>query len=123
MDAARKAVAPYLKCQLPDGRFHFRQGRGQLDSNGQSIWTLWQYYRITGDRKWLADVYPKMRRGADWTIAACRKAPADSPFAGLLPPGPADGECLWSGKYHIVGYDLWNLRGVLCTVDAARELG
>ena len=35
----------------------------------------------------------------------------------------ADGEFLWDGKYHIVGYDFWNLRGLLCVADAARELG
>ena len=35
----------------------------------------------------------------------------------------ADGENLWDGRYHIIGYDFWNLRGLLCTLDAARELG
>ncbi len=52
-----------------------------------------------------------------------RKAPADSPFAGLLPGAFADGEFLYDRKHHIVGYDLWNLRGMLCTADAARQLG
>ncbi len=46
-----------------------------------------------------------------------------SPYAGLLPAALADGESLWDGKHHIVGYDLWNLRGLLCTADAARTLG
>lgn len=123
MDMARKVMAAYLACQLPDGRFHYNMSPGQLDANGQSVWTLWQFYKITGDRKWLADVYPRMRRAADWTIQACGKAPAESPFAGVLGPGEADGECLWGGKHHIVGYDLWNLRAVLCAADAARILG
>jgi len=48
---------------------------------------------------------------------------AGSPFTGLLPTAPADGEFLWPGKNHIVGYDLWNLRAMLCTADAARTLG
>jgi len=50
-------------------------------------------------------------------------APADSPLAGLLPPAFADGENLFDRKHHIVGYDLWNLRGILCTADVARLLG
>ena len=54
-------------------------------------------------------------------MQARRQAPADSPFAGLLPAASADGEFLWDGKHHIVGYDLWNLRGLLCTADAARD--
>ena len=52
-----------------------------------------------------------------------RKTPANSPFAGLLPNAFADGECLYDRKHHIVGYDLWNLRGLLCAGDAAKTLG
>ena len=35
----------------------------------------------------------------------------------------ADGENLWAGKNHIVGYDWWNLRGIGCVARAARMLG
>jgi hypothetical protein len=120
-DTAAKAVELYLKRQRPDGRFESQ--KNQFDANGQAVWTLWQYYKLTADKKFLQRVYPQMRRAVEWTIRGCRQAPADSPFAGLLPTAPADGEFLWDGKHHIVGYDLWNLRGMLCTVDAARVLG
>jgi hypothetical protein len=118
---AAKAMEPFLRHQRADGRFE-SQG-GQLDANGQACWALWQYGKITGDRAWLGKVYPQMRKAADWTIKTRREAAADSAFAGLLPGAPADGEHLWDGKHHIVGYDLWNLRGLLCTADAARLLG
>ncbi|MCU0913951.1 MAG: hypothetical protein MUC88_05230 [Planctomycetes bacterium] len=120
-DAARTAVAGFLSRQRPDGRFESQ--KGQLDANGQACWALWQYYRVTGDRPWLTAVYPQMRRAADWTMQARRQGPADSPFAGVLPNALADGEYLWGGKHHIVGYDFWNLRGLLCTAEAARVLG
>ena len=120
-DAAAKAVAFYLKSQRPDGRFETQ--KNQFDANGQALWVLWQYYKITGDRKWLEKAFPQMLAAVHWTMKARREAPADSPFAGLLPNAPADGEYLWDGKHHIVGYDLWNLRGLLCTADAARILG
>ena len=120
-DASRKALEFYLRAQRPDGRFETQAG--QFDANGQAVWTLWQFYKITGDRAWLERAYPQMRKAADWTMQARRRAPADSPFAGLLPAAPADGENLWDGKHHIVGYDLWNLRGILCTADAAAILG
>ncbi len=120
-DAAKKAVALYLPRQRPDGRFESQ--KGQLDANGQAVWVLWQYYKMTDDRAWLESVYPKMRRAVDWTMKARRRAPAGSPFAGVLPNAPADGEYLWGGQHHIVGYDFWNLRGMLCTADAARILG
>ncbi|MEA1952017.1 MAG: hypothetical protein U9N87_11570 [Planctomycetota bacterium] len=120
-DAAAKALEAYLRHQRADGRFE-SQG-GQFDANGQALWVLWQYYKMTGDRAWLAKVYPKMRRAVDWTMQTRRQTPADSPFAGLLPNALADGEYLWAGKNHIVGYDFWNLRGILCTADAAKVLG
>ena len=87
------------------------------------MWAFWQYAKITGDRAWLEKVYPQMLRASRWTMKERRKAPADSPFAGLLPAAFADGEFLYDRKHHIVGYDLWNLRGMLCTADAARTLG
>lgn len=120
-EAARKAVVPYLQSQRPDGRFETQ--KLQFDANGQAVWVLWQYHKITGDREWLEAAYPQMRRAVDWMMKARREAPADSPFAGVLPNAVADGEYLWDGKHHIVGYDLWNLRGLLCTADAARILG
>jgi len=120
-DAAKKAIVFYLKAQRPDGRFETQ--KGQLDANGQALWVLWQYYKITGDRQWLDAAYPQMRRAVDWIMQARRQASDDSPFAGLLPAAVADGEYLWDGRHHIVGYDLWNLRGLLCTADAAEALG
>lgn len=120
-DAAAKAIVAFLEHQRPDGRFESQAK--QLDANGQAAWALWQYWKITDDRAWLEKVYPQMRKAADWTLQARRKAPADSPYAGLLPAAVADGEFLWEGKNHIVGYDFWNLRGLLCTADAARALG
>ena len=44
-DAARKAVEHYLSCQRPDGRFESQAN--QYDANGQALWVLWQYYKIT----------------------------------------------------------------------------
>ncbi|MBM4041091.1 MAG: hypothetical protein FJ290_21535, partial [Planctomycetes bacterium] len=120
-DAAAKAVAVYLKRQRADGRFESQSN--QFDANGQALWVLWQYHKITGDREWLEKAYPQMRKAVDWMMKARRQAPADSPFAGVLPAAPADGENLWDGKHHIPGYDFWNLRGLLCTADAARILG
>ncbi|NUQ63518.1 MAG: hypothetical protein HUU20_13655 [Pirellulales bacterium] len=120
-EASRKAIERYLASQRPDGRFETQ--KMQFDANGQAIWVLWQFAKITGDRDWLAATYPQMRRAVDWMMKARREAPADSPYAGVLPNAVADGEYLWDGKHHIVGYDLWNLRGLWCTADAAATLG
>lgn len=120
-EAARLAVRLYLDRQRPDGRFESQIG--ELDANGQAIWVLWQYALMTRDHSWLEEVYPRMRRATEWIREARRSAPADSPYAGLLPAAVADGEFLWDGEHHIVGYDFWNLRGLLCTAEAAQALG
>jgi len=120
-DAAQRAMESFLSHQRPDGRFESQ--KNQFDANGQACWALWQFYKITGDQQWLTKAYPQMRRAVNWTLKARRQAPADSPFSGVLPNAPADGEYLWDGKHHIVGYDFWNLRALLCTADAARTLG
>lgn len=36
------------------------------DAPGQGIWALVQHYRITGDKAWLATVYPAVRRKVEW---------------------------------------------------------
>jgi len=120
-EAAQKGIEPFLQTQKPDG--HFESQDNELDANGQAQWALWQYAKITGDRAWLQRVYSQMLRASRWTMKERRKAAADSSFVGLLPGAFADGEFLYDRKHHIVGYDLWNLRGILCTADAARLLG
>lgn len=120
-EEARRAIAVYLTRQRPDGRFESQAG--QFDANGQAVWALWQYYQITGERAWLESVYPALRQAVDWTAQARRAVPAGAPLAGVLPAAVADGENLWDGKHHIVGYDLWNLRGMLCAAAAAGVLG
>ncbi len=120
-DSAARAVEHFLKAQREDGRFETQ--KGQLDANGQAVWALWQYYLMTRDKAFLERAYPAMKRAVQWTAKARRLEPQDSPFVGLLPPAVADGEYLWDGKHRIVGYDFWNLRGILCTAAAAEALG
>ena len=126
-DAAKKAIVPFLKSQGKDGRFFGgKEQTKQFDANGQAQWALWQYYKIYRDREWLEKTYPQMIRAARWTMQNRKNAPANSPFAGVLGKSPSDGERLGhlgDGTHHIVGYDFWNLRGMLCTAEAAQILG
>ncbi len=117
-EEAQLAIKSFLSHQREDGRFESQ--KGQFDANGQDLWALWQYYQVTGDKAWLAEAWPQIRKSVDWIQQTRREAGPESPFAGLLPQAPADGEYLWDGKHHIVGYDFWNLRGLLCAADAAR---
>ncbi len=121
VDEARRALERFLPHQREDGRFETQAG--QLDANGQALWIFWKFFRMTGDKAFLERVYPHLKRAAMWIKNARAFEAEDSPFAGLLPAAVADGEYLWDGKHHIVGYDFWNLRGLLCVGQAAQELG
>lgn len=118
---ARQALDLFRKHQTKEGQFVTQEG--QLDAHGYALWALAEYYWLTRDREWLAAVYPQVQRAVAWLKQARAQAPADSPFAGLLPAAVADGENLWDGQHHIVGSDLWGLRGLLCAVEMARALG
>ena len=121
-DDAKQSLEHFLRFQRDDGRFESQAG--QLDAHGYAMWALVEYYRLTGDREWLARIWPPVRKAAEWIRQARRqeKDPA-SPFFGILPNALADGEFLWDGKYHIVGYDWQNLRGLQAAAEAARALG
>jgi len=123
LDEARPSVLETLQYQKPNGQFE-SQG-GELDGNGQGLWNLWRHYAYTRDEQYLRQVYPAIRRSMEWLAGALRRAPGDpdAAFAGVLPKSWADGEALPKPDYHVVGYDVWNLRGALCAVEAAKALG
>ena len=120
-ETAKKSIELYLPRQREDGRFESQ--KDELDANGQAVWVLWQYYKMSADRTFLERVYPAMRKAVDWTLKTLNETRNDPAFPYLLPKAFADGESLLEGNNHIVGYDFWNLRGMLLTADAARILG
>ncbi len=120
-EEAKKALELFLTHQQEDGQFITQ--KGQLDAHGYSLWALVEYSRLTGDVEWLRRIYPNLKKGVEW-LQEKRRTETDesSPFYGILPNAIADGEYLWGGEYHIVGYDWWNVRGLQFAVEAARIL-
>ena len=123
LDEARPSVLDFLNYQKPSGQFE-SQG-GELDGNGQALWTLVRHYELTRDTEYLRQVYPAIQRSLEW-LARARQRPADDPdaaYAGVLPKSWADGEALRGDDYHVIGYDFWNLHGAFSAVRAAEALG
>jgi hypothetical protein len=119
---AKQSLEFFLDYQKPDGQFVSQEG--ELDGNGQALWALVEYYELSRDRAWLERVYPQIAKAVEWLKAARRRdADPNSPYRGVLFASPADGENLWTDVCHIVGYDVWNLRGVQCAAEAAEALG
>ncbi len=113
------SIEDILAVQAADGNFGSQ--RGELDGNGQAVWALWSYYAFTRDRAMLTRVWPAVKKSCAWVAEARKKE--GGPFKGILPKSLADGEFLWDGSCHIVGYDLWALRGLDCAALMGRELG
>jgi hypothetical protein len=122
LDEARRSLEFFLRRQRENGQFVSQEG--QLDANGYAVWALVEYGLISGDKAWLERIYPSIAKAVSF-IRSARRSEADpgSPFYGILPKAPADGENLWSGNDHIVGYDWWNLRALQAAIEAARALG
>jgi len=121
LDEARQSLEFFPGRQKENGQFLSQAG--QLDANGYAVWALVEYGLISGDGAWLEKQYPRIGKAVDF-LRAARRAETDpgSPFFGILPKSPADGENLWAGKNHIVGYDWWNLRAVQSAAEAAEVL-
>ncbi|MDH4196604.1 MAG: hypothetical protein OEW05_04280, partial [Candidatus Aminicenantes bacterium] len=122
LDEARESLEFLPRYQRENGQFWSQAG--QLDANGYAVWALAEYGRLSGDMNWLREMFPRLRRAVAW-VETTRRTERNimSPFFGIMPPAPADGENLWAGKNHILGYDWWNLRAVQSAAEAAAALG
>lgn len=45
----------------------------EIDQTGLAVWTLWDHYRATGDESYLTEIYPAIKRAADF-LAGYRDA-------------------------------------------------
>ena len=122
LDEAKESLGFFPHYQRENGQFLSHEG--QLDANGYAVWALVEYGLLSGDNAWLENHSPPIGKALAFARNA-RRAETDpgSPFFGILPKAPADGENLWAGNNHILGYDWWNLRAVQSAAEAARRLG
>lgn len=83
-DRTRRIINSFSSRQKLSG--YFESQEGEWDSNGQVLWLIEQYCRISGrepEVSWL-----KMaNRGARWIIRKRLRDDSDKPHAGLMPAG------------------------------------
>ncbi len=111
---AEEVLRSFPRRQRPDG--YFRSQDGEWDSNGQAIWALVEHLWLTRDRVYLADVYPAIRRGAEWIERKRRETEN-----GLLPAGLSAEHFGPPDVYY--WDDFWGLAGLRGAADAAEVLG
>ncbi len=108
-DETKQVLNTYPSRQKWNG-FFFSQ-LGEWDSNGQAIWTIAEYYRITHDKATLRKLIPSVVSGANWIInklATTDKLPI--PYKGLMPVG-LSAEHFGANDVYFWD-DYWSLKGL-----------
>ncbi len=88
---------------------YFHSQKGEWDSNGQVLWIMDRFQRMTNhsfNRAWMKAV----NRGAEWIIRKRVRKKPESPHAGLLPAG-FSAEHLGPNDYYYWD-DFWGVAGL-----------
>ena len=134
-DEVRDFLDWYAQYQATDGNVPCavdRKGADWLpehDSHGQFVFTLAEYFRLTGDRHFMARLWPAARRAVSYleALRAQRltpefREPEKHGRFGILPES-ASHEGYLAQPVHAYWDDFWALRGLSDAVELARELG
>jgi hypothetical protein len=88
---------------------------------GIALWAITRHARLTGDKNWLREAWPRVERGFAF-IRKMRAMPAAAaPNARLIPDGFSDGGLADKVPEYTNIY--WTLAGLRAAVEAARWLG
>ena len=120
-EEARSGIRYLMKRQGKDGGFMLIGGHWK--ETGIVLWAVAQHARLTGDREWLAGVWPNVERAVDYIKKLRESAAPDSsaPNWRLVPAGFSDGGLGEKVPEYTNVY--WNLAGMRAAVGAARWLG
>ena len=106
-DRAERALGRFPERQTAAG--YFRSQEGEWDANGEVLWILQRFFRVTNrtpDQHWLAPI----RRGARWIQRKRTNNNLEAPHAGLLPAG-FSAEHLGPNDYYYWD-DFWGIAGL-----------
>ncbi|MBN2296240.1 MAG: hypothetical protein JXM70_27670, partial [Pirellulales bacterium] len=130
-DEALRGFKVSLDAQEPDGNWIDYKGWARLMwfASGFKTWMIMEHYRLTGDRKFLEEMYPCMVASSRWQErqrATMRPADGERPVTyGLMPRG--FGDCGLNDDGDLYGvffpHNVWSVYADKCTVEAAEILG
>ncbi len=117
----KKIIQSYPKYQTKDG--YFRSQKGEWDSNGQAIWTVFQHYNITKDSSMISSLFDSLLLGVKWIE---NKRLTDNSFKnksyfGLMPVGMS-AEHLGLAD-HYFWDNFWSLAGLNAFKEICMVLG
>ncbi|MBN1422668.1 MAG: hypothetical protein JXP34_28085, partial [Planctomycetes bacterium] len=121
LDEARAGIRYLLSFQRGDGAIMIMNGHWK--ETGIALWAVSRHARLTDDRAWLREVWPKVMDGFAYIRSMreqTRKTP-EAPEAGLIPRGFSDGGL--GGVHPEYTNVYWTLVGLRAAADAAAWLG
>lgn len=118
--AAADGMRVHLDMQAEDGNWNDPQGwaHHMWGSAGMKAWAAMEHFRLTGDRLYLAAVYPRLLRNSRWQAAQRARGGTN----GLMPRGMGDGG-LMRGDDHFGVFYPHNFLAVLADCLAAEAAG
>jgi len=103
-DYSEKVIDSFKNYQNKDG--YFRSQKGEWDSNGQAIWTIYQHYLFSGKSSIINSNFEACFNAVKW-IERNRK---NNNFSGLLPAGLSAEHLGLSDYYYWDNF--WSLAGI-----------
>jgi hypothetical protein len=100
--------------QRADGLFLSQPG--QYDGWGEALWTYGEHYRMTRDKAFAAEIYPRVLNAVDWV----EKAIAGDPMHLMPSTDIHDNEYI---PGHLTGYNFLALDGLQAAELLAHDLG
>lgn len=118
-EEARNGIKYLMSFQRADGSFMIMDGHWK--ETGIVLWAVTRHARLTGDKAWLREVWPKLEKGWAYIKLMRTMPPAGSPNERLIPDGFSDGGLADRVPEYTNIY--WTLAGMRAAVEAARWLG
>ena len=118
IDRAERALDRFPDRQNAFGFFHSQDG--EWDSNGEALWIIYRFCRLTG-RPPKDNWWKSILRGARWISKKRLSDDHDSPHSGLLPAG-FSAEHLGPNDYYYWD-DFWGISGLHAAAGLAESVG
>jgi hypothetical protein len=118
MEQAERALDRFPQRQNASGYFHSQEG--EWDSNGEALWVLARFCRLSGrkpKREWRGAIL----RGARWIMRKRIKDAKGAAHDGLMPAG-FSAEHLGPNDYYYWD-DFWSIAGLEAAAEMARSYG
>ena len=119
-DVVKKIILTYPSYQKKDG--YFQSQKGEWDSNGQAVWSVFQHCMLSNDQSTLIKFYTNLMDGIKWIDKKRIKESNfnNEYFYGLLPKG-ISAEHLGLADYYYWD-NFWSLAGLKSLLFASHIL-